>query len=151
MYVEDVFSISGRGTVVTGKVERGTITKGSEIEIVGMGSNLKTTLTGIEMFHKELERGEAGDNMGALLRGLKRDQVHRGQVLVVPGSIKGVKKFQAQIYILTKEEGGRYTPFMRTTAPSSSSAPPTSPSASPGPRAPPTRTRSSSCPVTMSS
>ncbi|KAL1406289.1 translation elongation factor Tu [Vanrija albida] len=117
MYVEDVFSISGRGTVVTGKVERGTITKGSEIEIVGMGSNLKTTLTGIEMFHKELERGEAGDNMGALLRGLKRDQVHRGQVLVVPGSIKSVKKFRAQIYVLTKEEGGRYTPFMENYRP----------------------------------
>ncbi|OCF62210.1 translation elongation factor Tu [Kwoniella mangroviensis CBS 10435] len=112
MYVEDVFSISGRGTVVTGKVERGVITKGSEVEIVGMGAPLKTTLTGIEMFHKELERGEAGDNMGALLRGIKREQVRRGQVLVQPGSIKSVKKFKAQLYILTKEEGGRYTPFM---------------------------------------
>ncbi|WWC73710.1 translation elongation factor Tu [Kwoniella pini CBS 10737] len=112
MYVEDVFSISGRGTVVTGKVERGVITKGSEVEIVGMGSPIKTTLTGIEMFHKELERGEAGDNMGALLRGIKREQVRRGQVLVQPGSIKSVKKFKAQLYILTKEEGGRYTPFM---------------------------------------
>ncbi|KIR27654.1 elongation factor Tu, mitochondrial [Cryptococcus deuterogattii 99/473] len=112
MYVEDVFSISGRGTVVTGKVERGTITKGSEVEIVGLGASIKTTLTGIEMFHKELERGEAGDNMGALLRGIKREQVRRGQVLVQPGSIKSVKKFKAQIYILTKEEGGRYTPFM---------------------------------------
>ncbi|KAK4686615.1 elongation factor Tu, partial [Tremellales sp. Uapishka_1] len=112
MYVEDVFSISGRGTVVTGKVERGTITKGSELEVVGMGSALKTTLTGIEMFHKELERGEAGDNMGALLRGVKREQVRRGQVLAAPGTIKSVKKFKAQIYILTKDEGGRYTPFM---------------------------------------
>ncbi|WWD04582.1 translation elongation factor Tu [Kwoniella europaea PYCC6329] len=112
MYVEDVFSISGRGTVVTGKVERGVITKGSEVEIVGMGAPIKTTLTGIEMFHKELERGEAGDNMGALLRGIKREQVRRGQVLVQPGSIKSVKKFKAQLYILTKEEGGRYTPFM---------------------------------------
>lgn len=112
MPVEDVFSISGRGTVVTGRVERGTITKGSEIEIVGLGSYLKTTLTGIEMFHKELDRGEAGDNMGALLRGVKREQVRRGQVIIFPGSIKPTKKFQAQIYVLTKEEGGRYTPFM---------------------------------------
>jgi len=111
MPVEDVFSISGRGTVVTGRVERGTITKGSEIEIVGLGNSLKTTLTGIEMFHKELDRGEAGDNMGALLRGVKREQVKRGQVLILPGSIKPVKKFQAQVYVLTKEEGGRYTPF----------------------------------------
>lgn len=99
MYVEDVFSISGRGTVATGKVERGTITKGSEVEILGMGSSLKTTLTGIEMFHKELDRGEAGDNMGALLRGVKREQVKRGQVIVVPGSIKSAKKFKAQIYV----------------------------------------------------
>ncbi|KAE8225056.1 hypothetical protein CF326_g7929 [Tilletia indica] len=111
MPVEDVFSISGRGTVVTGRVERGTITKGSEIEILGLGSSFKTTLTGIEMFHKELDRGEAGDNMGALLRGIKREQVKRGQVLIFPGSIKPIKKFQAQIYVLTKEEGGRYTPF----------------------------------------
>jgi elongation factor Tu len=129
MPVEDVFSISGRGTVVTGRVERGTITKGSEIEIVGLGSSMKTTLTGIEMFHKELDRGEAGDNMGALLRGVKREQIKRGQVLIFPGSIKPVKKFQvsvaaimarpsaharclqAQCYILTKEEGGRYSPF----------------------------------------
>lgn len=112
MYVEDVFSISGRGTVATGKVERGTITKGAEIEIVGMGNSIKTTLTGIEMFHKELDRGEAGDNMGALLRGVKREQIRRGQVLVAPNSIKSYKKFKAQIYVLTKDEGGRYTPFM---------------------------------------
>ncbi|KAK0552219.1 translation elongation factor Tu [Tilletia horrida] len=111
MPVEDVFSISGRGTVVTGRVERGTITKGSEIEILGLGTSMKTTLTGIEMFHKELDRGEAGDNMGALLRGIKREQVKRGQVLILPGSVKPVKKFQAQVYVLTKEEGGRYTPF----------------------------------------
>lgn len=111
MPVEDVFSISGRGTVVTGRVERGVITKGSEIEIVGLGNSLKTTLTGIEMFHKELDRGEAGDNMGALLRGIKREQIKRGQVLIAPGSVKPVKKFSAQVYILTKEEGGRYTPF----------------------------------------
>lgn len=116
MYVEDVFSISGRGTVCTGKVERGTILKGAEVEIVGMGPSIKTTLTGIgefegspkgfgirandlEMFHKELERGEAGDNMGALLRGIKREQIRRGQVLVAPGTIKSAKKFKAQIYV----------------------------------------------------
>ncbi|KAI0067727.1 translation elongation factor Tu [Artomyces pyxidatus] len=112
MPVEDVFSISGRGTVATGRVERGVATKGSEVEIVGLGAHFKTTLTGIEMFHKELDRGEAGDNMGALLRGVKREQVRRGQVIIAPGSMKPVTKFQAQIYILTKDEGGRYTPFM---------------------------------------
>jgi len=112
MPVEDVFSISGRGTVATGRVERGTITKGSDVEIIGHGANFKTTLTGVEMFHKELDRGEAGDNMGALLRGVKREQLRRGMVIVAPGSIKPVTKFQAQIYVLTKDEGGRYTPFM---------------------------------------
>jgi elongation factor Tu len=112
MPVEDVFSIAGRGTVVTGRVERGVITKGSEVDLIGMGNNIRTTLTGIEMFHKELDRGEAGDNMGALLRGIKRDQVKRGMVLAAPGSIKMAKKFLASVYILTKEEGGRYTPFM---------------------------------------
>ena len=110
MPVEDVFSIPGRGTVVTGRVERGTITKGTEIEIVGLGANQKTILTGIEMFHKELDRGEAGDNMGALLRNVKREQLKRGMVLVQPGSIKPVKKFLASLYVLTKDEGGRYTP-----------------------------------------
>ncbi|CAO1636505.1 unnamed protein product [Parajaminaea phylloscopi] len=117
MPVEDVFSIAGRGTVVTGRVERGTITKGSEIEIVGLGASLKTTLTGIEMFHKELDRGEAGDNMGALLRGIKREQIKRGMVLVQPGTIKPSKKFEAQCYILTKEEGGRSSPFMHNYRP----------------------------------
>ncbi|KAB5594224.1 Elongation factor EF-Tu [Ceratobasidium theobromae] len=112
MPIEDVFSISGRGTVCTGRVERGVITKNTEVEIVGLGDSLKTTLTGIEMFHKELDRGEAGDNMGALLRGIKREQVKRGQVLCAPGSMKSVKKFKAQVYVLTKDEGGRYTPFM---------------------------------------
>ncbi|KPV74459.1 uncharacterized protein RHOBADRAFT_48625 [Rhodotorula graminis WP1] len=112
MPVEDVFSIQGRGTVVTGRVERGTILKGAEIEIVGMGASFKTTLTGIEMFHKELDRGEAGDNMGALLRGVKREQIKRGMVIAAPGTIKPVRKFEAECYILTKEEGGRYTPFM---------------------------------------
>jgi len=112
MPIEDCFSISGRGTVCTGRVERGTAVKGAEIEILGLGTSLKTTLTGIEMFHKELDRGEAGDNMGALLRGIKREQVRRGQVIIAPGSMKSVKKFQAQVYVLTKDEGGRYTPFM---------------------------------------
>ncbi|OAX42393.1 translation elongation factor Tu [Rhizopogon vinicolor AM-OR11-026] len=112
MPVEDVFSISGRGTVATGRVERGIANKGADVEIVGLGSTFKTTLTGIEMFHKELDRGEAGDNMGCLLRGVKREQVRRGQVIIAPGSMKAVKKFQAQIYVLTKDEGGRYTPFM---------------------------------------
>lgn len=112
MPVEDVFSISGRGTVATGRVERGIATKGADVEIVGLGAHFKTTLTGIEMFHKELDRGEAGDNMGALLRGIKREQVHRGMVIIAPGSMKPVTKFQAQIYVLTKDEGGRYTPFM---------------------------------------
>jgi len=117
MPVEDVFSISGRGTVATGRVERGVANKGDEVEILGLGTSLRTTLTGIEMFHKELDRGEAGDNMGCLLRGVKREQVRRGQVIIVPGSIKAVKKFQAQIYVLTKDEGGRYTPFMNNYRP----------------------------------
>ncbi|KAF4622895.1 hypothetical protein D9613_001866 [Agrocybe pediades] len=112
MPIEDVFSISGRGTVATGRVERGVANKGTDVEIIGFGSNMKTTLTGIEMFHKELDRAEAGDNMGALLRGIKREQIRRGQVLAVPGTIKAAKKFKAQLYILTKDEGGRYTPFM---------------------------------------
>ncbi|KAF8481178.1 translation elongation factor Tu [Russula ochroleuca] len=112
MQVEDVFSISGRGTVATGRVERGTATKGVEVEVVGLGAHFKTTLTGIEMFHKELDRGEAGDNMGALLRGIKREQMKRGQVIIAPGSMKPITKFQAQIYVLTKDEGGRFNPFV---------------------------------------
>ncbi|KAH7883656.1 translation elongation factor Tu [Phlebopus sp. FC_14] len=107
-----VFSIPGRGTVATGRVERGVVHKNQEVEVLGLGSPFKTTLTGIEMFHKELERGEAGDNMGVLLRGVKREQLKRGHVIAIPGSIKAVKKFQAQLYVLTKDEGGRYTPFM---------------------------------------
>lgn len=113
MPIEDVFSISGRGTVATGRVERGTALKGNEVEILGLGDSFKTTLTGIEMFHKELERAEAGDNMGALLRSTRREQVRRGQVLIQPGSMKSIKKFRSQVYILTKDEGGRYTPFMQ--------------------------------------
>jgi elongation factor Tu len=111
MPIEDVFSISGRGTVVTGRVERGVITVGEEIEIVGIRANRKTVCTGVEMFRKLLDRGEAGDNIGALLRGVGREDVERGQVLCKPGSVKPHTKFEAEAYILTKEEGGRHTPF----------------------------------------
>jgi elongation factor Tu len=111
MSVEDVFSISGRGTVATGRIERGVVNVGDEIEIVGLKATQKTTVTGVEMFRKLLDRGEAGDNIGALLRGLKREDVERGQVLCKPGSINPHTKFKAQVYVLTKEEGGRHTPF----------------------------------------
>jgi elongation factor Tu len=111
MPVEDVFSISGRGTVVTGRVERGVIKVGEEIEIVGIKPTLKTTCTGVEMFRKLLDQGQAGDNVGVLLRGTKREEVERGQVLAKPGSIKPHTKFSAEIYVLSKDEGGRHTPF----------------------------------------
>ena len=111
MPVEDVFSISGRGTVVTGRVERGIVKVGEEIEIVGLKDTVKTTCTGVEMFRKLLDEGRAGDNVGVLLRGTKREEVERGQVLCKPGSVKPHKKFKAEIYVLTKEEGGRHTPF----------------------------------------
>jgi elongation factor Tu len=111
MPIEDVFSISGRGTVVTGRVERGVIKVGDEVEIVGLRPTLKTVVTGVEMFRKLLDQGEAGDNIGALLRGTKREEVERGQVLAKPGSITPHTKFKAEAYILTKEEGGRHTPF----------------------------------------
>jgi elongation factor Tu len=111
MPIEDVFSISGRGTVVTGRVERGIIKVGEEIEIVGIRPTTKTTCTGVEMFRKLLDQGQAGDNIGALLRGVDREGVERGQVLCKPGSVKPHKKFKAEAYILTKEEGGRHTPF----------------------------------------
>ncbi|MCI5156923.1 MAG: elongation factor Tu [Candidatus Electrothrix sp. AUS1_2] len=111
MPVEDVFSISGRGTVATGRVESGVIHVGDEIEIVGIRPTQKTTITGVEMFRKILDEGQAGDNIGALLRGTKRDEIVRGQVLAKPGSITPHKKFKAECYILTKEEGGRHTPF----------------------------------------
>jgi len=111
MPIEDVFSISGRGTVVTGRVESGVINVGDEIEIVGIKDTTKTTCTGVEMFRKLLDRGEAGDNVGVLLRGTKREEVERGQVLAKPGSITPHTKFKAEAYILTKEEGGRHTPF----------------------------------------
>jgi elongation factor Tu len=111
MPIEDVFSISGRGTVVTGRVERGVINVGDEIEIVGIRDTSKTTCTGVEMFRKLLDSGEAGDNIGALLRGVDREGVERGQVLCKPGSVQPHTKFEAEAYILTKEEGGRHTPF----------------------------------------
>jgi elongation factor Tu len=111
MPIEDVFSISGRGTVVTGRIERGSINVGEEIEIVGIKDTSKTTCTGVEMFRKLLDRGEAGDNVGVLLRGIDREGVERGQVLVKPGSVTPHTKFEAEVYILTKDEGGRHTPF----------------------------------------
>ncbi|UPT64978.1 MAG: elongation factor Tu [Hyphomonadaceae bacterium JAD_PAG50586_4] len=111
MPVEDVFSISGRGTVVTGRVEKGIIKVGEEIEIIGIRPTVKSTCTGVEMFRKLLDQGQAGDNIGALLRGIDREGVERGQVLAKPGSITPHKKFEAEIYVLTKEEGGRHTPF----------------------------------------
>jgi elongation factor Tu len=111
MPIEDVFSISGRGTVVTGRVERGVIKVGDEVEIVGLRDTAKTVVTGVEMFRKLLDSGEAGDNIGALLRGTKREEVERGQVLAAPGTITPHTRFQAEAYILTKEEGGRHTPF----------------------------------------
>ena len=111
MPIEDVFSISGRGTVVTGRVERGVIKVGDEVEIVGIKDTMKSTCTGVEMFRKLLDQGEAGDNIGALLRGVKRDEVERGQVLAAPKSITPHKKFKGEVYVLSKEEGGRHTPF----------------------------------------
>jgi len=111
--IEDVFSISGRGTVVTGRVERGIVHVGDEVEIIGIHATTKTTCTGVEMFRKLLDQGQAGDNVGVLLRGTKRDDVERGQVLAKPGSITPHTKFEAEVYILSKEEGGRHTPFFK--------------------------------------
>tara|TARA_R100000152_G_C6755483_1_gene179204 strand:- start:874 stop:1422 length:549 start_codon:yes stop_codon:yes gene_type:complete len=111
MPIEDVFSISGRGTVVTGRVERGIVKVGDELEIVGIKDTQKTTCTGVEMFRKLLDQGQAGDNVGVLLRGTKREDVDRGQVLAHPGTIKPHTKFEAEVYILSKDEGGRHTPF----------------------------------------
>jgi elongation factor Tu len=111
MPIEDVFSISGRGTVVTGRVERGIVKVGEEVEIVGLRDTQKTTVTGVEMFRKLLDQGQAGDNVGVLLRGTKREDVERGQVVCKPGSVKPHTRFKAEAYILTKEEGGRHTPF----------------------------------------
>jgi elongation factor Tu len=111
MPVEDIFSISGRGTVVTGRIERGVIKVGEEIEIVGLKNTVKTTVTGVEMFRKLLDRGEAGDNVGLLLRGTKKEDVERGQVLAAPASITPHTEFEAEVYILSKDEGGRHTHF----------------------------------------
>jgi len=123
MPIEDVFSISGRGTVVTGRIERGVVKVGEEVEIVGLRDTVKSTVTGVEMFRKLLDSGEAGDNVGALLRGIDREGVERGQILCKPGSVKPHKKFKAEAYILTKEEGGRHTPFFANYGRSSISAP----------------------------
>src|SRR5574343_477889 len=113
MPVEDVFSISGRGTVVTGRVETGIVKVGDEVEVIGLKDTQKTVVTGVEMFRKLLDQGEAGDNIGALVRGLKREDIERGQVFAKPGSVTPHTKFKAQIYVLTKEEGGRHTPFFK--------------------------------------
>jgi elongation factor Tu len=113
MPIEDVFSISGRGTVVTGRIETGIVHVGDEIEIVGIKDTQKTTCTGVEMFRKLLDEGQAGDNVGVLLRGTKREEVERGQVLAKPGSVKPHTKFEAEIYVMSKEEGGRHTPFFK--------------------------------------
>ena len=113
MPVEDVFSISGRGTVVTGRVERGIVKVGDEIEIIGIKETQKTTCTGVEMFRKLLDEGRAGENVGVLLRGTKRDDVERGQVLAIPGSVNPHTKFEAEVYVLSKDEGGRHTPFFK--------------------------------------
>jgi elongation factor Tu len=113
MPIEDVFSIEGRGTVVTGRVERGQVKVNEEVEMVGINDTKKTVVTGVEMFHKLLDSGQAGDNIGCLLRGTKRDEVERGQVLAKPGSIKPHTEFESQVYVLTKEEGGRHTPFFK--------------------------------------
>src|SRR5690606_30378589 len=117
MPIEDVFSISGRGTVVTGRIERGIVKVGDEIEIVGIKDTVKTTCTGVEMFRKLLDQGQAGDNVGVLLRGTKREDVERGQVLAKPGSIKPHTKFECEVYVLSKEEGGRHTPFFNNYRP----------------------------------
>ncbi|OYV72204.1 MAG: elongation factor Tu, partial [Acidithiobacillus ferrivorans] len=111
MPIEDVFSISGRGTVVTGRIERGIVKVGDEVEIIGIRPTSKTTVTGVEMFRKILDQGQAGDNVGVLLRGTKKDDVERGQVLAKPASIKPHTRFEAEVYVLSKEEGGRHTPF----------------------------------------
>ncbi|MFM4977826.1 EF-Tu C-terminal domain-related protein, partial [Aeromonas rivipollensis] len=113
MPIEDVFSIAGRGTVVTGRVERGIVKVGETVEIVGIKDTVSTTCTGVEMFRKLLDEGRAGENVGALLRGVKREEVERGQVLAKPGSIKPHTKFESEVYVLSKEEGGRHTPFFK--------------------------------------
>jgi elongation factor Tu len=117
MPVEDVFSITGRGTVVTGRIEQGVVKVGDQVEIVGIRDTASSTVTGVEMFHKLLDRGEAGDNVGVLLRGIKKDDVERGQVLAKPRSITPHTQFEAQVYVLSKDEGGRHTPFFNNYRP----------------------------------
>ena len=117
MPVEDVFSISGRGTVATGRIERGVIKKMEEVEIIGIKDTQKTAVTDIEMFRKLLDEGQAGDNVGLLLRGLKKEDIERGQVIIKPGTVKPHKNFKAEVYVLTKEEGGRHTPFFNNYRP----------------------------------
>jgi elongation factor Tu len=112
MPVEDIFTIEGRGTVVTGRIERGIVKTGEEVEVIGLRPTLKTTVTGIEMFNKSLPQGQAGDNAGILVRGLKKEDITRGQVLAKPGSVTPHSEFEAQVYVLKKEEGGRHTPFL---------------------------------------
>ena len=114
MPVEDVFSITGRGTVATGRIERGIVNSGESVDIIGMGAeNLKSTVTGVEMFRKILDRGEAGDNVGLLLRGIEKSQIKRGMIVCKPGSVKPHGHFKAEVYVLSKEEGGRHTPFFK--------------------------------------
>jgi len=113
MPIEDVFSIAGRGTVVTGRIETGVVQTGDDIQIIGLGETMKTTCTGVEMFKKTLGRGEAGDNVGVLLRGTRREEVTRGQVLCAPGAVTAHNKFDCQVYILSQKEGGRHTPFFK--------------------------------------
>ncbi len=117
MPIEDVFSITGRGTVVTGRIERGTVKTGEDVEIVGLGDTKKTVCTGVEMFRKILDSGQAGDNVGCLLRSIAKEDVERGQVLAKPGSITPHKKFEAEVYVLSKDEGGRHTPFFNNYRP----------------------------------
>ena len=118
MPVEDVFSITGRGTVATGRIERGIINSGEQVDILGMGAEgLKSTVTGVEMFRKILDRGEAGDNVGLLLRGIEKEAIRRGMVICKPGSVKPHQKFKAEVYVLSKEEGGRHTPFFNNYRP----------------------------------
>ena len=117
MPVEDVFSISGRGTVATGRIERGIVKKMEEVEIIGIRDTQKTSVTDIEMFRKLLDEGQAGDNVGLLLRGVKKEDIERGQVIIKPGTVKPHKNFKAEVYVLTKEEGGRHTPFFNNYRP----------------------------------
>jgi len=151
MSVEDVFSIKGRGTVCTGRIERGVVKVGDEVEIVGLRPNQKTTITGVEMFQKTLDQGIAGDNVGCLMRGIEKDDIERGQVLCKPGSIKPHTKFESQVYVLTKEEGGRHTPFFKGYKPQFYFPRPTSPARSRSSRAPRCACRATTSPWSWTS